>query len=167
MRVPQTKILIAASMVSAVLGSLHAFSVFLVPLEEALEVGRGTASLTYSFALVCLTLTVLAGPRLYAVFRPWVIYAIVAGLGSVGDLVAGWSNRILGVWLGYSLCFGVANGLGYGFGLQYAARAMPGKGGWAMGVVTAAYALGAAVSPLGFEIALDVGGSDWRWLRWR
>jgi len=52
----------------------------------------------------------------------------------------------------------VANGLGYGFGLQYAARAMPGREEWAMGVVTAAYALGAVVAPLGFERALEASG---------
>ena len=151
-------VLIAASLVSAVLGSVHAFSVFLVPLEAAFGVGRGTVSLTYSFALVFLTLTVLVGPRIYGRFPPAMIYPGVAFLGALGPLMAGWAGGLWGVWLGYSLCFGVANGLGYGFGLQYAARAMPGREGWTMGVVTAAYALGAVVAPLGFEAAVDRGG---------
>lgn len=62
------------------------------------------------------------------------------------------------VWIGYSLIFGIANGLGYGFGLQFAAHANPENRGLAMGVVTAAYAFGAVVSTYGFEVALSVGG---------
>ena len=158
MRGSGTHVLIAASLVSAVLGSVHAFSVFLAPLEQMFGVGRATVSLTYSLALVFLTLTVLAGARIYGRFQPATIYLVVALLGTAGPLVAGWAAGIWGVWFGYSLCFGVANGLGYGFGLQYAARAMPGREGWAMGVVTAAYALGAAVAPLGFERAVALGG---------
>ncbi|MDD9922493.1 MAG: MFS transporter, partial [Boseongicola sp.] len=53
--------------------------------------------------------------------------------------------------------FGVANGLGYGFSLQYAARANPNHSGVAMGIVTAAYALGAAVSPRAFVAMLEFG----------
>lgn len=158
MRRSGTSVLFAASLVSAVLGSVHAFSVFLVPLEQMLEMGRGTISLTYSFALVFLTLTVLLGPRIYGRFRPEAIFLVVAMLGAVGPVIAALSTGVWGVWLGYSMCFGVANGLGYGFGLQYAARANPERIGWAMGVVTAAYALGAAVAPLGFERAIAAGG---------
>jgi len=158
MRKSGTSVLVAASLVSAVLGSLHAFSVFLVPLEQMLGLGRGTVSLVYSFALVVLTLTVFFGPRIYGRFSPAVIYLAVALLGALGAVAAGWASSFWGVWLGYSLFFGVANGLGYGFGLQHAARANPERAGWAMGVVTAAYASGAALAPLGFERAVAEGG---------
>ena len=155
---PGTQVLLATSMVSAVLGTVHAFSVFLIPLETAFGVSRATVSLTYSFALVCLTLTVLAGPMVYTRYSPPRIFMTVAILGGAGATMAAFAEGIGGIWLGYSLAFGVANGLGYGFGLQFAARALPDRAGFAMGVVTAAYALGAAVAPAGFEALLTQGG---------
>ena len=62
------------------------------------------------------------------------------------------------VWIGYSLIFGIANGFGYGFRLQFAAHPNPENRGLAMAVITAAYAFGAVISPYGFELELSVGG---------
>ena len=152
------RVLIAASLVSMVLGSIHAFSVLLVPLEAAFGAPRATVSLIYSAGLVFLTIAVLCGTPLYARLRPATLYLWVAGLGATGAVVAGAGGRLETIFLGYSLLFGVANGLGYGFGLQFAARANPGHAGFAMGVVTAAYALGAVLAPYGFKLALAVGG---------
>ena len=59
-------IVAAASLLSAVLGSVHAFSVFIDPLEAQFSAARSAVSLTYSGALVSLTLAVLLGPRVYA-----------------------------------------------------------------------------------------------------
>jgi predicted MFS family arabinose efflux permease len=151
-------VLFAASMVSMVLGSIHAFSVFLVPLEAEFGTSRATVSLIYSFGLVFLTIAVLFGPAVYSRLQPATIYVWVSVLGSIGAGLAGIAGGLELVWIGYSLFFGVANGLGYGFGLQFAARANPDHTGLAMGVVTAAYALGAVLAPYGFEVALAFGG---------
>ena len=126
---PHLTVLFAASLVSAVLGSIHAFSVFLIPLETSLGEPRARIALGYSFALMCLTVTVLFGPRLYGRMSPATIYVTVACLGGTGAFLAGLAPGIEGIWAGYSLAFGVANGLGYGFGLQYAARAWPDRAG--------------------------------------
>jgi OFA family oxalate/formate antiporter-like MFS transporter len=152
------KVLFAASMVSMALGSIHAFSVFLEPLETAFRTSRATVSLIYSFSLVFLTTTVLFGPAVYSRLQPATIYILVAFLGAIGAGVASIADGLGLVWIGYSLIFGIANGLGYGFGLQFAARANPNHSGLAMGVVTAAYAFGAVLAPYGFEVALAFGG---------
>lgn len=151
-------VLISACLVSAVLGSIHAFSVFLAPLEAAFGAVRATISLTYSLGLVCLTAAVLFGPRIYERMAPWLIFAIVGIVGAMGALIASAAGTIAMLWIGYGVIFGAANGLGYGFGLQFAARANPKHAGFAMGAVTAAYALGAALSPLAFEAAIQVRG---------
>lgn len=151
-------VLFLASMVSMVLGSIHAFSVFLEPLETLFDASRATVSLTYSFGLVFVTIAVLFGPAVYSRMRPATIYTWIAVLGLIGPGLAGFADRLEIVWLGYSLVFGLANGLGYGFGLQFAARAYPDRSGFAMGVVTAAYALGAVLAPYGFKVALAVNG---------
>lgn len=150
--------LVASSLVCCVLGSIHAFSVFLTPLEQGFELSRATASLTYSFGLLMLTVAVLMGPKIYTSMPPVTIYLSVGLLGTLGSMLAGSAQSIVWVWLGYSVLFGAANGLGYGFSLQFSARANPSRPGFAMGVVTAAYALGAVVSPLIFANALERGG---------
>lgn len=152
------KVLFAASLVSMVLGSIHAFSVFLEPLETAFVSSRATVSLVYSFGLLFLTTAVLFGPLVYSRLQPATIYVLVAFLGVIGTGLASIADGLGLVWIGYSLIFGVANGLGYGFGLQFAARANPDHMGLAMGVVTAAYALGAVLAPFGFKVALAFGG---------
>ena len=77
---------------------------------------------------------------------------------AAGAAIAGFAGSLAGLWLGYSLVFGAANGLGYGYGLQLAAKAMPGREGLAMGIVTASYALGSVVSPPLFASVLDASG---------
>lgn len=151
-------VLAAASLVAAVLGSVHAFSVFLTPLEQAFQASRSLVSLTYSLALISLTIAVLFGPRIFGWVSAGRFVLIVCLLAAGGALFAGRATALWHVWAGYSLIFGAANGLGYGFGLQIAARANPNREGLAMGVVTAAYALGSIIAPLLFEIAVGAGG---------
>lgn len=151
-------VLVAASLLTAVLGSVHAFSVFLTPLELQFGQSRGTVSLTYSLALVSLTMAVLWGHHIYDRLRPPLFVLGVCLLGVLGVGIARHAPGLVQVWIGYSVIFGAANGLGYGYGLQIAARANPKRKGMAMGVVTAAYALGAVLSPVLFSLAVDAGG---------
>jgi OFA family oxalate/formate antiporter-like MFS transporter len=134
--------LMASMLVTFVLGSVHAFSVFIVPLESLLQLPRSDISLIYSFALVCITLSVLLGYRIYAVFPAWLLVTLTCMLGAVGLVLAAYAK---GWWLlcfGYSILFGISNGIGYGFTLQLVGRELPTIKGFAMGAVTAAYALG-------------------------
>ena len=148
----------AASTLAAVLGSVHAFSVFLAPLEASFDASRAAVSLTYSLALVSLTLAVLLGHRIYARWRASTFVIGVTLIASAGALIAAFAPTLSVLWIGYGVLFGAANGLGYGFGLQIAAQTSHGREGLAMGIVTAAYALGAAVSPPLFAGALQWGG---------
>ncbi len=151
-------ILIAAAIVSTVLGTVHGFSVFLEPLEAKFQASRSQVSLTYSAALVAITLAVLGGHRFYGRSSAAVFVICATHLAALGAILAGIAPDIWLVWVGYSLIFGTANGLGYGFSLQIAAQAQPGRESWAMGVVTAAYALGALIAPAAFVRSMALGG---------
>jgi OFA family oxalate/formate antiporter-like MFS transporter len=151
-------VLFAASIVSSVLGSIHAFSVFIAPLETQFNAPRSSISLSYSLALMTLTVAVLFGPRVYGRFSAAAIIFFACILAAFGVFLAGIATSLSIVWIGYSLIFGLSNGLGYGFGLQIAAQVNPGREGLAMGIVTAAYALGAVVSPALFDQAVISGG---------
>ena len=155
---PRTLILIASSLLSMVLGSVHAFSVFLEPLELLFGASRTMASITYSLALAALTLAVLVGHTVFGKLPSWLFVAFVCLVAALGTVIAASATALWVVWLGYSLLFGAANGFGYAFGLQMSAQASPGQEGVAMGIITAFYALGAMTSPALFSWAIEVGG---------
>ena len=150
--------LLAGILVTGSLGSVHAFSVFIGPLEATLGAARSDISLIYAMALVFLTATVLLGHRLYGLLPPYAIASGACLLAALGLWQAATSDSLLGIGLGYSLLFGGANGIGYGFALQLVAQALPERRGFAMGTVTAVYALGAMAFAKVFDRLID--GSD-------
>ncbi|SFO37971.1 Major Facilitator Superfamily protein [Roseovarius lutimaris] len=150
--------LLGAALLTFALGSIHAFSVLLLAIEVELLVSRSLASMTYSIALVSLAASVFWGHRLYDRATSATYVAITGTVAAVGCAMAALSSSIVLVWLGFGVVFGSANGLGYGYALQLAGRAFPQGKGFSMGIVTAAYALGAVAFPLPLRIAIDVGG---------
>ena len=132
-------------LVTLALGSIHAFSIFISPLETSFSASRSSVSLVYSLALVSLTLLVLYGYRFYHRATPGRIVLGTCTIAALGISIAALASDLWQIFFGYSLIFGAANGLGYGFVLQLASRAMPKNKGFAMGAVTAAYAIGATI----------------------
>ncbi len=151
-------VLSASALFTFALGSVHAFSVFLTPLETAFAASRAEASLTYSIALLSLTFMVLVGHRIYAAAPAWGITLFATLLAAAGSVVCILTSSLAGFWIGYGILFGAANGVGYGFAIQISAQAYPHKSGLAIGIVTAAYALGAALFPKFFSSALASSG---------
>lgn len=149
--------LLGGVILTTALGSLHAFSVLLQPFEAQLGRNRADTSLLYSGALICLTLAVLFGHHLYERLRPATLALLAGGGAAAGVYVAGQASSMAGAVLGYCLLFGSANGVGYGYALQLCARALPQRAGFAMGAVTAFYALGATVAPYCFGYGLALG----------
>ena len=137
--------LAASIIVTGLLGSIHAFSVFIVSLEAAYAAGRSEVSLIYSLALLSLTVLVLFGHRIYSLLDPPKLAALSCLAAAAGLAVAASLDSLMGAYLGYGLLFGAANGVGYGFVLQLSAQALPNRRGFAMGSVTAAYAVGATI----------------------
>lgn len=132
-------------LVTFVLGSVHAFSVLIVPLEQALAATRAEISLIYSFALLALTAAVLLGYRVYPLLPPWWLVASTCLAAAAGLWLAAGASNWWQLCAGYSLLFGFSNGIGYGFCLQLVGRVLPEIRGFAMGAVTAAYAVGSIV----------------------
>ncbi|MEM9602187.1 MAG: MFS transporter [Pseudomonadota bacterium] len=145
--------------VSAVLGSVHAFSVFLPEWEQRLAADRAGVSLVYSLALVALTTAVLLGYRAYRRWSPARLLATVGWVSGLGLLIAARAESLASLYVGYGLVFGAANGLGYGYTLQLAGQVAGRRRGVAMATVTACYAVGATVSPLAFTQLITVGGN--------
>ena len=141
-------ILLAAMLVTFVTGSIHCFSVFLTPFEVLLELPRANISLFYSFALVFLTVSVLFGYQIYDRAKPATLIVLACTSAGMGLVISAQASNWWSVFVGYSVLFGTANGIAYGYVLQLVGRAMPDHRGFAMAAVTAAYAVGSVVFSL-------------------
>ena len=151
--------LAAAVLLMVGFGSIHAFSVFLAPLEQLTGAPRGQVSLVYSLALVSLTTAVLLSGS--ALAGPPGRTALVACFGAaVGLAVAAAAPPLLLAQLGYGVLFGAANGLAYALSLAIASSAAPDRAGFWLATVTAAYAIGAGISAWLLNGVL--GGLGWR-----
>jgi len=152
--------LVACVLLSASLGSIHAYSLFIDSFETELHASRGSVSAVYSTALVSLTMAVLVGHPLFRRLSGSFVALIVSGGAAGGLLIAARSSFLGGVIVGYGIIFGTANGLGYAFSLQRAAEANPERRGFALGWVTAAYALGGAVAAALLDGPIESAGTS-------
>lgn len=163
---PPTRSLAGCVLLSGVLGSIHAYSLFIESFESDLGVGRGEAGAPYSVALASLTVAVLVSHRLFRLVPGPLVALIASGGAAIGLLLAASANSLAGVVLGYGIVFGAFNGLGYAFSLQRASESNPDRRGFALGLVTAAYALGGASTALVLDkhVAASGATSALRWL---
>ncbi len=147
-------------LLSLIMGSIHAFSLLLEPIETKFFVSRSFSSFTYSLSLICITAAVYFGSHIYNRFSPTKIVLIVMSLSTFGTLISGFSTSIYFVWIGYGIFFGFANGLGYGYTLQYSAIALPESKALMMGLVTASYGLGSTIAPIFYRNTNLIGGFE-------
>ena len=154
------KVAIAACiLLSIVLGSIHAFSVFIPQWESIPGGNRANVSLIYSFALISLTIAVLLGYRVYQLLSPSVIFTCVGLLAALGLVLSAKGSSLVWLYVSYGMIFGTANGLGYGYALQLSGQIASDQRGMVMGLVTAFYAVGATAAPGLFAWAVKVGGN--------
>ena len=163
---PPTRSLVGCVLLSGVLGSIHTYSLFIESFESDLGVGRGGAGAPYSVALASLTVVVLVSHLLFRLVPGPLVVLIASGGAAIGLLLAASANSLAGVVLGYGVVFGAFNGLGYAFSLQRASESNPDRRGFALGLVTAAYALGGASTALVLDKQVAASGatSALRWL---
>ena len=134
-------VIIGCLLLSFVMGSIHAFSVLLEPIETEYNVSRTLSSLTYSISILSITLAVYFGKNIYYAFSPSRIIFLIMMLSTLGTFLSDHANSIFFVWIGFGLFFGFANGIGYGYSRQYSAIVLPESKAFMMGLVTASYAL--------------------------
>jgi len=144
---------------NVLLGSVYCWSCFLVPLEQALGVGRGVLSWVFSVTTVAFTVAVAKlGPALYSRLKPKTIAAAAAATAGIGMLVAAQAVTVVSVtplFVGYGAMFGAAAGVGYGLSVQISTAAPFGEG-LSVGLVTSARAAGAFLFVPVVRYLLDV-----------
>ena len=137
--------LAGATLLALVLGSLHAFSVFIEPIEGRLGATRASVSLVYSLATLSLVAGVFFTSRLLQSLSPALLALAACISCTVGLGLAAGSSGLAGLYAGFGIVFGFANGIGYALSIERSGAAYPQHKGVAIGIVTAAYCAGAVI----------------------
>src|SRR4051795_274271 len=132
----------AAALLMAALGTFHAWSVLVQPLQDELHASRSTVSAVYALATVLFAASMLLEPAVHR-RMPAVALATGSALLATAGLALAAVPVEAAVFVGYGVLFAAANGLGYGLAVHVAAT-VGGRTGAAAGAMVAAYALGGA-----------------------
>jgi MFS family permease len=157
--------LAGALLLSFVFGSLHAFSALMLPLQLQYQSDRAGVSFAYALAILCLTGGVFVSRWILPMLGARATTLVCGLLGAAGLIVVARGQSLAVLWLGYGVVFGGVNGVAYSLFLERAARAMPTRTGFAIGMVTAFYGAGAAVCAQ-WEAWMLQGASTEQVLQW-
>jgi MFS transporter, OFA family, oxalate/formate antiporter len=132
----------AAALLMAALGTFHAWSVLVQPLQDELHASRSTVSAVYALATAVFAASMLLEPAFHRRLPAAVLGTGSALLAAVGLALAA-RPATAAVFAGYGVLFALANGIGYGLAVHIAATV--GRTGTSAGLMVAAYALGGTV----------------------
>ena len=126
------------------LGSVHAYSTLIEPVEVSTGISRASVSLVYSTATVSLVLGVLLTPWLLR--RAKIEYLALASalVAACGLLIASFGLYV-SLLAGFGMVFGLANGVGFAISVKAAGTATPDRAAFDLGIISAAYCAGAMV----------------------
>jgi OFA family oxalate/formate antiporter-like MFS transporter len=142
------------------LGSLYAWSVFVLPLEKEFGWNRAQTSWVFTIAIVAFAVTFIFAGRLQDARGP----RIPAGLGAVlvggGFALASLTTSLAFLYVSFGLVVGVGNGFGYSAPTPVASKWFPDKRGLAIGLMVGGYGAGSAI--IGPVATSMIAGYGWR-----
>jgi len=127
------------------LGSLYAWSVFVLPLEQEFGWKRADTSWVYTIAIVCFALTFIAAGRLQDLKGPKICAFLGGILVSAGFLLASFTTSLLTLYIFFGVIVGVGNGFGYSTPMPVGSKWFPDKRGLIVGLMVGGYGGGQAI----------------------
>ena len=142
------------------LGSLYAWSVFVLPLEEEFGWTRGETTWAFQIALVTFASSFVVAGRIQDRRGPRIPAATGAVLVGLGFMLASFTTSLLSLYVSFGLIVGLGNGFGYATPIPVGSKWFPDKRGLVVGVMVAGYGGGSAIfGPLASALIEQVG---WR-----
>jgi OFA family oxalate/formate antiporter-like MFS transporter len=127
------------------LGSLYAWSVFVLPLEQEFGWKRADTSWVYTIAVVCFALTFIAAGRLQDLKGPKLCAFLGGILVSGGFLLASFTTSLMTLYVFFGVIVGVGNGFGYATPMPVGSKWFPDKRGLVVGLMVGGYGGGQAI----------------------
>jgi MFS transporter, OFA family, oxalate/formate antiporter len=128
-------------------GLFYCWSVFIVPLELALDVSRSSVSTVFSVGVVCYAAGMFISPHIFVRVPLPRLAAALGLIAGAGLAIAGLGESLALVIVGFGVVFGVTLGVGYALALQAASIEMPIRRSLAISFAVTAFAGAALVWP--------------------
>jgi len=142
------------------LGSLYAWSVFVLPLEKEFGWTRAQTSWVFTIAIVFFALSFIVAGRIQDVKGPRLCAAIGGVLVSAGFILASVTSSLVGLYLSFGVVVGLGNGFGYATPTPVGSKWFPDKRGLVIGLMVGGYGAGSAIlGPLATQMVANMG---WR-----
>jgi MFS transporter, OFA family, oxalate/formate antiporter len=147
--------LAAATIMSLPLGSLYAFSVLLVPLEQLLQASRSELASVFGISAVFFTIGANLAPRLFGRIRAPILLALTGAISSAGAALAAVAPSLIWLILGYGMLFATGGGMAYVVVQQCVNAAPLARPGLVNGYLVSLFPLGAMLAAPAFGLGLD------------
>jgi MFS transporter, OFA family, oxalate/formate antiporter len=136
---------IGGILMNLALGSLYAWSVFVLPLEKEFGWVRADTSLVYTIAIVCFALSFVAAGRIQDLKGPKICAAIGGLLVSAGFILSSQTSSLTTLYVFFGVIVGIGNGFGYSTPMPVGSKWFPDKRGLIVGLMVGGYGAGSAI----------------------
>ena len=154
------RVVVGGVSMNLALGSLYAWSVFVLPLEKEFGWRRAETSWVFTIAIVTFASTFVLAGRIQDARGPRPCAFLGAVLVSLGFVLASLSTSLWFLYLGFGVVVGAGNGFGYSTPVPVASKWFPDKRGLVVGLMVGGYGAGSAIiGPVANNLIESIG---WR-----
>src|SRR5207302_3005532 len=139
------RVVIGGISMNLALGSLYAWSVFVLPLEKEFGWTRAQTSWVFTIAIVTFALTFILAGRIQDKLGPRPCALAGALLVSLGFFLASMTTSLLFLYVVFGLIVGAGNGFGYATPIPVASKWFPDKRGLVVGLMVGGYGASLAI----------------------
>jgi OFA family oxalate/formate antiporter-like MFS transporter len=147
--------LAAATIMTLPIGSIYAFSVLLVPLEQLFQASRSELASVFGISAVFFTIGANLAPRLFGWIRAPLLVALTGALSCAGVALAAVAPSLIWLILGYGVLFAIGGGMAYVVVQQCVNTAPLARPGLVNGYLVSLFPLGAMLAAPAFGLGLD------------
>jgi len=117
------------------LGSLYAWSVFVLPLEKEFGWTRAQTSWVFTIAVVVFAASFVLAGRIQDTRGPRLCAAIGGTLAGAGFILSSMTSSLLFLYIAFGVVVGIGNGFGYSVPMPVASKWFPDKRGLVVGLM--------------------------------
>src|SRR5580765_5697559 len=154
------RVVVGGVSMNLALGSLYAWSVFVLPLEQEFGWTRSQTSWVYTIAVVVFASTFVLAGRIQDQRGPRPCALAGAILVSLGFFAASFTTSLWFLYAAFGLVVGAGNGFGYATPMPVASKWFPDRRGLVVGLMVGGYGAGSAIfGPVATSL---IGSVGWR-----
>src|SRR5262249_52257573 len=127
------------------LGSLYAWSVFVLPLEKEFGWTRAQTSWVFTIAIVTFAMSFVVAGRIQDKLGPRPCALVGAVLVSLGFFAASMTTSLIFLYAVFGVVVGAGNGFGYATPIPVASKWFPDKRGLVVGLMVGGYGASSAI----------------------